>query len=417
MSDPLPAQSGAPRSHRIAVVGAGTAGMATAVFLHRAGHRVTLFERVATPGPVGAGLLLQPTGLRVLERLGLVDSIRKTGARIDRLYGTTANGRPVLDLRYADAGAGVHGIGIHRGALGSALWSAVQASGIMLRPGTSVDAIDQRADHVALRHSASPTPDEFDLAVIADGTFSQLRGRLDIGASVDVYPWGAWWTILADPQNQHGGVLRQVYRRADRMLGVMPVGLSPAAPASATPAPHVTLFWSVRRDAEAALRGRGLAAWKDEVLTLAPDCDELLAQVEDSSQLVFATYADVRMYPWHDRRVVVIGDAAHATSPQLGQGANLALVDAAVLARCVAANSSVEAALAAYSAARRAHLAYYQWASSMLTPMFQSDAALLPWVRDVAMDLTCKLPFLRAQMLRTLTGAKAGLLFGTMDDF
>ena len=49
--------------------------------------------------------------------------------------------------------------------------------------------------------------------------------------------------------------------------------------------------------------------------------------------------------------------------------------------------------------------------------MFQSDGALLPWMRDVAMDLTCKLPILRGQMLSTLTGAKAGLLFGTLDDF
>ena len=413
MSAPIHSDPGSSRSHAIAVIGAGTAGMAASLFLSRAGHRVTLFERVTAPGPVGAGLLIQPTGLYVLEQLGLAAPVRACGARVDRLLGATPRGRTVMDLRYADLAPGWHGIGIHRGALSDTLWSAVQAAGITLRLGAAVDMVEQRDGHVRIRQHAAAIFERFDLAVVADGTFSQLRAQIAIPHEITVYPWGAWWTILRDPDLRFQGALRQRYRRAAQMLGVMPVGRLPAPAADLVP--HVTLFWSVRRTDEATLRARGIQAWKDEVLTLAPEVAPLLAQVAAFDQLIFATYADVRMVPWHHQRVVVIGDAAHATSPQLGQGANLALIDALVLARCLVAQPEIIPALAAYTAARRAHLNYYQSASSLLTPIFQSEARLLPLLRDVLMPLACRVPGLRMQMLSTLAGSKAGWLWGSLN--
>ena len=403
---------------RLAIVGAGTAGMAAALFLHRAGHAVTLFERVPVPAHVGAGLLLQPTGLRVLERLGLAATIRRSGAPIERLFGTTARGRIVMDLRYADTRSGSGGIGIHRGALAAALWDAVRASDLEVRTGCAIDAVAEDATQVAV-HGGSMRSDGFDACVIADGTFSRLRGQLPIAQRTDVSPWGAWWTILPDRTGRYAGVLRQTYVRAERMLGIMPIGRSPS---SADATPHVTLFWSVRASDEAMLRRRGLAAWKDEVAALSAEARPLLDEIAGFDQLLLANYADVRMRAWNAGRVVVIGDAAHATSPQLGQGANLGLIDAAVLAQCIAAHAGaaadaagIVAALSAYTAARRAHLGYYQWASSVLTPVFQSDSRLLPLLRDATMGLACRLPVVRGQMLSTLTGTKAGVLWGTLE--
>ena len=69
----------------IAIAGAGPAGLAAALYLKRAGHRVTIFERFDKPAPVGSGLILQPTGLTVLDDLGLLAEIRALGSRIDRL--------------------------------------------------------------------------------------------------------------------------------------------------------------------------------------------------------------------------------------------------------------------------------------------------------------------------------------------
>jgi 2-polyprenyl-6-methoxyphenol hydroxylase-like FAD-dependent oxidoreductase len=106
--------------------------------------------------------LLQPIGLRVLERLGLGAPIRASGARIDRLLGTTASGRGVMDLRYRDAAPDAHGIGIHRGALSAASWSAVEASRTARRTGCRVDALTQDESAVTLRHSDGA--DTFDLS-------------------------------------------------------------------------------------------------------------------------------------------------------------------------------------------------------------------------------------------------------------
>lgn len=94
----------------IGVVGAGPAGLAVALFLSRAGHRVEILERFDTPAPVGSGLLMQPTGLTVLAALGLFDTIQARGNRIDRLHGADAvSGRTVLDVRYDAAPGGAMG--------------------------------------------------------------------------------------------------------------------------------------------------------------------------------------------------------------------------------------------------------------------------------------------------------------------
>src|SRR6185503_20775201 len=102
----------------IAVVGCGPSGMAAAILLARAGHRTRIFERFPAPKPIGAGLLLQPTGIAVLARLGLLARIAVAGARIDRLDGRLSpSGRRILEVAYHDLAPGMHGIGIHRASL------------------------------------------------------------------------------------------------------------------------------------------------------------------------------------------------------------------------------------------------------------------------------------------------------------
>lgn len=118
----------------IAIAGAGPAGLASALYLDRLGHRVTLFERFLEPRPVGSGLILQPTGLAVLHDLGLHDAIAALGQRLDRLRGTDArSGRTVLDVRYASLRWLGRGLGVHRAALFDVLHSAVLGAGIEIR--------------------------------------------------------------------------------------------------------------------------------------------------------------------------------------------------------------------------------------------------------------------------------------------
>ena len=122
-----------------------------------------------------------------------------------------------------------------------------------------------------------------------------------------------------------------------------------------------------------------------------------------------ATYSDIILRKYHSGIIVFIGDAAHCTSPQLGQGANLALVDALVLSECVEQENSISAALARYTGERKKHLWFYQTASRMLTPLFQSDSLLFPKLRFLLCGLGCKIPFTRRIAAQVLTGTKTGL--------
>ena len=108
---------------RVGVVGMGTAGLAASIFLSRAGHSVDVFERTRSDleKPVGAGLGIQPIGLSVLFKLGVLPEVLRHGSRIERLHSLTKEGRVVLDLRYADFRPELYGVGLHRDTLFSAL--------------------------------------------------------------------------------------------------------------------------------------------------------------------------------------------------------------------------------------------------------------------------------------------------------
>lgn len=383
----------------IAVVGCGTGGPAAALFLARAGHDVTLFERVADPGPVGAGLLLQPTGLGVLEELGLLQGALSAGARVERLYGATPGGRPVLDLAYSALRADLHGVGLHRGVLFQLLFGAVTRSDVTLR--TGVDIAAQDGEHLVDQSGERHGP--FALVVVADGARSGLRGQLGLRFRADPYPWGALWAVLQDPDGAFDGVLSQVYGDTRRMVGFLPTGVGPTGGP-----PLVSLFWSLPVGTEDALLADGVDGIKGAIADLAPQAGSLLGQLRSPEDLVMARYWDVHMPRFHTSRAVVIGDAAHATSPQLGQGANLALCDAWTLDRCLRAAPTVADALVAYERQRRPHLRYYQWASRWLTPVFQSGLVPVGWGRDLLMGPVCQLPFFRDLMLTTLAGVQTG---------
>lgn len=395
-------------SHRIAVVGAGTAGATAAILLARAGHTVALFERVAVPGPVGAGITLQPTGQAVLARLGLLDPIAARATRVDGLLCRRPDGRPIVDLRYADLDPELYGLGLHRGVLFEALLAAARAEPqIALRCGVAIasTALADGARWLLSDDGARHGP--FEVVVAADGSLGQLHASAGVPVRARPYPWGALWFVAIDRGNTLTADRRvvQVVDGPRRMFGLLPTGRAPRGDDLV-----VSVFWSIRADRVAAFRARGLAAWRAEAVALDPRTAPILDQITDIDQLAFTRYRDVRMRRWHGERIVFLGDAAHATSPQLGQGANLALWDAMCLADAFADRGEPAAALAAYTAMRRRHLNYYQLATRALTPLFQSDSRVLGWLRDLVFP-TCRwLPPLRRRMVRTMAGLDRGIV-------
>jgi 2-polyprenyl-6-methoxyphenol hydroxylase-like FAD-dependent oxidoreductase len=399
----LEARVGAAVPHRIGVVGAGYAGTAAACFLADAGHEVVVFERVAEPSPVGAGILLQPTGMAVLERLGLLPAVLARAARVDTLQCHDHRGRIVLDLHYDDLAPGLFGAGLHRGALYEALLAATRARPVEVRCGEAVAAIGRRQKLPTIV-TGGGDHGPFDLVVVAGGAHHEIAGCLPLRATP--YPWGAAWFVAPSEGVEIGEGLVQRVRGARQMLGLLPTGLGPGT----GDGPLVSLFWSLRCDDVDAWRRRGLAAWRDEMLALQPLAEPLVDRIEDIDEVLVARYWDVAMEPWHGRGVVHLGDSAHAMSPQLGQGANLAIYDAMVLAEAVAEHARIDDALVAYSRRRRAHLSYYQLVTRALTPFFQSDSRVLPWLRDTFMGVACRVPWVRTTMLASMAGVEQGLL-------
>ena len=359
-----------------------------------------MLERVAEPGPVGAGILLQPSGQAALAVLGLLDEVRARAAPIERLFLRTRGGRTLADLRYGAIEPAWQGFGIHRGVLFEALVRAARAEPrVAVRTGCDVRQLRRDGERTIAIDAHGTEHGPFDLIVIADGAQSVLRP-----AARDVeYPWGALWFVCEDPARVFARELYQVAHGARRLYGVLPTGLGPRGEV-----PIVSLFWSLAARDLAAWRAGGLAAWKREVLAMDARIAPVLDAITAPEQVTFARYRDVHLPRWHDGHLVVIGDAAHATSPQLGQGANLALCDAFVLADCVRTAPSIASALDTYTRTRRQHLRYYQRMARWLTPLFQSDSRMLGWMRDLVFPLANVLPPLRRHMTRTMAGVALG---------
>jgi len=134
-----------------------------------------------------------------------------------------------------------------------------------------------------------------------------------------------------------------------------------------------------------------------------PRAEGLLDQIHDWEQVLCARYGDVRMSRWHGENLIVLGDAAHAMSPQLGQGVNLALVDAACLADCLAERPLPEA-LREFGRRRWMTLRYYQNATRWLTPWFQSDQEWLTPLRQGFFGVAQEIGPVRRFMTRTMAG-------------
>jgi 2-polyprenyl-6-methoxyphenol hydroxylase-like FAD-dependent oxidoreductase len=367
------------------------------LLLHRDGHRVTVFERFATPQPIGSGLMLQPTGLAVLGALGLADKVLARGRRIDRMFGRVLpSRRTVLDLHYRSLAPDAFGLAVHRATLFEPLFDAVQRSAIAIETGRTVTAISDDDGRLLFDNGTQAGP--FDLVIDALGMRSPLGGgRSDLA-------YGALWTTLPWPRGRFDDhALEQRYERASVMIGVLPIGRR-----SENGPDETAFFWSLKPADYDAWRAGGLDAWKARVRNLWPETDVLLDCIESPDQMTLARYAHHTTTRPFRKRFVSIGDSAHAASPQLGQGGNMALLDAYALALALRSSGEMADALKTYAGLRRSHIRFYQVMSAMFTPFYQSDSRVLPWLRDWFVAPATGLPVVR--------GFTAAMVAGTIFD-
>ena len=353
----------------IAIIGAGMGGLAVASLLAAQGHQIALFERFAQARPLGSGLVIQPVGLAVLDAIGAGDEARALGVSLARMEGLAGRAK-VLDVAYR---SGAPGLALHRAALFHVLWQAMaRQGGIEIHTDAEVTAapmIGQKR-RVLLAKGAEHGP--FDLVIDASGShsaLSPLKARpLPFGAVWGHVPWPKYSPL---PRDQ----LSQRYERAERMAGVLPIGCLPG-----DPTPRAAVFWSLPVEKLDDWPATDMAVWQAEVAALWPAMADFTATLTTPDQMTAARYSHGSLRRPFAPALAFIGDAAHRASPQLGQGANMALLDAMALA--LALREPVEQALPRYAQMRRWHVRSYQAMSRVFTPMYQSSGRVLPVLRD-----------------------------------
>lgn len=359
---------------KIAIGGAGIAGLSAAAFLARAGHNVSVYDKALKPAPVGSGLIIQPTGQAALSALGLLDEIANNGARLERLDGRLESGRKVLDVRYDALGPDIFGLAVHRSVLFDCLHEAARKAGVVFSYGREVVGVESEIGAMRLRFADGELSDPAALAVDALGLRTPFIERENC-----YLDYGALWANTPFPST--GGfsehALVQRYRGANVSAGVMPIGKLRGGNQK-----MAAFFWTLRPKNYETWLMTPLPRWKDHVLKLWPEASPVLDHLATHEDFVLAGYAHHTAARPVEGRLIHIGDAWHAASPQLGQGANMALLDAWALSHALREHGDVDAALEAFVKTRHRHVKIYQTISDLFTPVYQSGAKILPALRD-----------------------------------
>ncbi len=182
------------------------------------------------------------------------------------------------------------------------------------------------------------------------------------------------------------------------MAGILPIGSLPG-----DPTPRAAVFWSLPVAALDGWAARDIDGWKRDAIALWPEIAAFLAGIARTDQMTPARYSHGSLSQPFAPALVHIGDAAHRASPQLGQGANMALLDALALTEALRLHSVADA-LPAYARMRRWHVRSYQVMSRLFTPMYQSDSRALPLIRDHILGPMAGLPVVRSILTALVSG-------------
>ena len=406
------------KTPHFAIIGAGTAGIAIAILLAKQNIRVTLFEKVTTLEPVGAGLLLQPAGLAVFEHLGILEDALPLGARVNGLEGRLPNQKLLINSHYVQANPNYYGLGIHRATLCHVLeQKAKQFPDLIIwRMNTDIERYEEVQNEVRIYGCVGKVPfaERFDSIIIANGARSHLRPQSWVKLD-QAYPWGAKWTIVPECLELNPQILHQFHDRSKIMLGVLPTGAIPTQPEQRLS----SVFWSMPTSNTNPFlrREKDREQWLNEISKRWSHVGHWLEQVIGHSEQEWssANYRDVVMSKMGSGRVGVIGDAAHAMSPQLGQGANMALLDAWALSKSIEAarkNGEIDwtQLWQNYHQHRQSSTNFYQFLSRLLTPLYQSDHWWAGGLRDLSFAWMYRIPYFRKEMALTVSGLKSGML-------
>jgi 2-polyprenyl-6-methoxyphenol hydroxylase-like FAD-dependent oxidoreductase len=319
----------------VLIVGGGIAGMCAAIELRKRAIAVDLVETDPEWRVYGAGITIGAPSLRAFEKIGVLDSILAQGAASDGLDLFLANGTPLASIpAAAAAGSSVAAsVGIVRPILARILSEATRACGTHVRLGTTFSSLSSRDADVEVSFTDGTTR-RYDLVIGADGIQSKVRTTLFPAAPTPRYTGqGCWRAVVPRPAS--------IRRAAMYVGGRIKAGIVPVSQED------MYLFFlethatpeHIEADRWPQLLRQALAEFTGPVAAIR---DGLTSE----SKIVYRPlFALMMPKPWHRGRAVLIGDAAHATTPHLASGAGLAVEDALVLAEEIERAASCEEAL------------------------------------------------------------------------
>jgi 2-polyprenyl-6-methoxyphenol hydroxylase-like FAD-dependent oxidoreductase len=374
------------------VVGAGIGGLAASLVLSRVAAQVTLVERAERPSEVGAALTLASNGMAVLDRLGLLSAVEVVSARIDRMDIRSLTGRKLLTAGMPDMGAGLdHAIAVRRTDLHRLLLEAV----------AGVASIDKRFGWTAVRADASGA-----VRISATALNGRNLGSTSLRADLIVGADGVNSAVRST-----GGFVSRVSSGSSYVRTIVSGRASPWFEEYWTPlgsfgqAPLIgdlVYFWAAAHVAGAAeaVSRRDLGAFRQEWRGVLPAAADLLERVSSFDDLLVNTVRRVDCRRWFSGRLVLLGDAAHAMAPNLGQGANSALVDGVVLAEELASAPSVKDALVGYDKRRRPLARRVQRTAEILQRLCGIERVTARRARDALLAGFARFPRLSDEVIR-----------------
>jgi 2-polyprenyl-6-methoxyphenol hydroxylase-like FAD-dependent oxidoreductase len=330
-------------AQRILIIGGGFSGMSAAIDLRRRGAQVDLVELDAQWRNYGAGISLGPATLRALKQLGVLEAFLREGAAGDGVRLCLPHGPQVAELPTPRlASPDVPGGGaILRPVLARILADATRAAGADVRLGCTFSALREVEHEVEVDFTDGQTR-RYDLVIGADGLYSKLRMHLFPHAPKPRYSGQAVWrAVLPRPQEI---VTCTMWMGPRIKPGVNPVSKDEMYLFVTEPRP-------VNEHVDPATFVSHLRGLLEEFS--APVLKTIREQLDDNARIIFRPLEGLLLpRPWYQGRVVLIGDAVHATTPHLASGACIGIEDALVLADELARNGNVALALSAFEERR-----------------------------------------------------------------
>jgi 2-polyprenyl-6-methoxyphenol hydroxylase-like FAD-dependent oxidoreductase len=334
---------------KVLIVGGGIAGLSAAIQLEKRGYEVEIAEQTKKWETIGAGIVLWPNALKVLQSCTIREDVENRGNILKEFHVSDTNGRQInrFDFRDFPDMKKLYAIAIARTELHDALIGGVKSSKIIL--GTSIEQIIDKGEKAEVQFT-NDTVFEYDFIIGADGIHSKVRSLI-FGETKPRYSNHAGWRFITNGLGQSNTAC-EVWGNGKR-FGIVPIKNG-----------KYYCFSTINTSSNNQdYKNISISDYRKLYSELGWETKEILDTLTEDVKLIYDDLFDFKIKSWHKGNVVLIGDAAHAVTPNLGSGAAMALEDSVCLAEALSRCSNLHSAFEQYFSQRYKRVRFIREAS------------------------------------------------------